>query len=198
MDNLSIFAIAAGGTLVIFFFFHLLGAFLHSAHAILAFVSKHVIYPYFLNYHHIISPWTLGGFRLSIIYITITVFFTLFKLSSIKEASCQTGTLAVINIACLIHVPYLDLQADILGFQLQTCYQIHWVIGWMVGLLATVHVAICLALKPYLTLADQGDLFLFIVCSSLYISRLILTALGCCFYVYPSPILITFVLLTFI
>lgn len=91
------------------FFFRLLSLFLNEARGFTGFISKHVIYPYILKYHRMIGLWTWGGVGLFIIYITVNIFSTLFKLSSIAEAGRRTGTLAVINIAFLIHVPYLDI-----------------------------------------------------------------------------------------
>ncbi len=171
MDQLSILAIAAGGVFIGLFFFRLLGLFLSEARGFTGFVSKHVIYPYVLKRRRMIGPWTWGGVGLFIIYVAVNVFSTLFKLPSIAEAGRRTGTLAVINMAFLIHVPYLDIQADLLATQLRTCHRTHWAIGWMVGLLTAVHIALCLAQRPNLTLADKGDLFPFIVCSSPSISE---------------------------
>jgi hypothetical protein len=200
MDNLSMFAVAAGGLVTGLFLLRLSKSFTHSIGAILE-ISKY-LYPYFVNRHAIIGPWTYGKVSMYLLYVATNIFVSLFKLHSISEAGRRTGTLAIVNLGLLIYMPYLDLQADVLGVPLRLCHWTHRVIGWTVGLLAAVHVTICLVYDPNLELRNQKHLFPFIVCIPYYpianfilmAGRLLFLYLYCFFYpfLFYGEYLITF------
>lgn len=103
-------------------------------------VSKHLTYPYSLDRHHLIGPWTRAGALFHLLYLTANLFCLLFLVSSVLSIKRRAGGLSLVNKTFLFAASHLGLLADILGVSLHTCRKIHRVTGWMSALLLAVHV----------------------------------------------------------
>ena len=123
MDITEVYATAAGG---LFFTFILINFILPTVREkISLFISKHLIYPYFLRRHRLLGPWTRSGVLLQSAYIAINAFCLSFRVSTFSKAGLRAANLSLANMVPLFAGPHLSILADMLGFRLGIYRQIH-------------------------------------------------------------------------
>lgn len=75
MELTTIYAIATGGLYSIFILLRALRYFTPLISTISILISKHLTYPYFLDRHISIGPWTRAGVLVHMFYAALNVFF---------------------------------------------------------------------------------------------------------------------------
>lgn len=145
MDITQIYAIAAGGFFAIFLFFNFLPYTARFREKASVVMSKHLTYPYLIDRHRILSPWTRADILIKLIYITVNLFCLGFRTSTISEASLRAGTLSLINITPLFTGPHLGFLANIFGFPLHKYQRLHRSAGLISFTCIIFHVLVVLA-----------------------------------------------------
>lgn len=164
MDAINIFGVTVGGILLLLFVLRARPSFTYLADPISVWVSKHLLYPYFLNRHRWVGPWTRAGAIICLIYGGLNIFLLLFQVKSEGDTNLKSGRLALLNMIPLFMTVHQSLLADILGISLQTCQWIHRASGWMVGSMVALHVLIALSIQQNLSLQREENVFAIVVC----------------------------------
>lgn len=160
------YAIAAGGSLAILVSVRIIFHLLRFTGTISVIVSKHLTYPYALNRHRLIGPWTRAGLLLHLFYAAVNSFFLCFQVSSVAHAGSRSGRLSLINMVVLFAGSPLSLFADALGVSLSACRQIHRAAAWMTSLLLLFHSIVMVVVKQRtFSLHKLDNLLAVIVCS---------------------------------
>ena len=139
MNPTSIYAIAAGGVVVVLIIIKSLVSVEQVLCALALLVAKHFTYPYFVRRHHLLGPWSRADVFLQMIYFTINMFCMTFGVTSVKEAGARAGTLAMVNMSPSFFGFHLSFLADLLGIPLSNYRRIHRMTGWMSFVLCLVH-----------------------------------------------------------
>jgi hypothetical protein len=145
MDIIQIYAISAGGAFSIAAFVHLLPYISPFITYVSLGVSKHLTYPYLVDRHWILGPWTRAGVIVQLIYVAVNLFCAGFGASTIADAGLRAGTLAVVNMIPLFAAPHLAFASDLIGVSLKSIRSIHRSAGSMVFLLGLLHVVVVAA-----------------------------------------------------
>ena len=145
MEIPQLYAIAAGGIFAIIITLRFV---LYVGRVITAYASvfllQHVQYPYFLNRHQFLGPWTRYSVALQVIYWIATFFCAFFRASNLADAGMRAGTLSLINMIPLYSGLHLSFIADLLGLSVRTYASLHGSLGVMVGALALLHIILAL------------------------------------------------------
>lgn len=143
MDVTQYFAIAAGGlygvVVIISFIAHLVH--LCRTHLSATFL-RHVIYPFFLNRHRFVGPWTRTSVLLHIFYWATMGFCCSFRTTGLTDASARAGTLSLINMIPLFSSFHLSFVADMFGISLRAYRQLHGSVGYVAGALTLFHTVV--------------------------------------------------------
>ena len=139
MNPTSIYAIAAGGVVVVLIIIKSLVSVEQVLRALALLVAKHFTYPYFVRRHHLLGPWSRADVFLQMIYFTINMFCMTFGVTSVKEAGARAGTLAMVNMSPSFFGFHLSFLADLLGISLSNYRRIHRMTGWMSFVLCLIH-----------------------------------------------------------
>jgi hypothetical protein len=111
------------------------------------FFCQHLTYPYLLDRHRLLGPWTRASVVLHFSYVAVNVFLISFRSTSVDDAGRRAGTLSLINLTFLLSALHLSYLADLLGVPLRICRQIHRAAGWMTAALIAFHVVIAVLLQ---------------------------------------------------
>ena len=142
MDLITVYAIAAGGIFVTLFLMRVASSLISLTSIIYVMASKHLTYPYLLNRHQILGPWTRANVLLYLAYGVVNIFCIVFRVTSATGVSRRAGTLSLINMAFLFPTMNLSLLGDILGISLKACRRIHRAVGWTATALLSLHILI--------------------------------------------------------
>ena len=74
MDLITVYAIAAGGIFVTLLLMRVASSLISLTSIIYVMASKHLTYPYLLNRHQILGPWTRANVLLYLVYGAVNVF----------------------------------------------------------------------------------------------------------------------------
>lgn len=163
MDLITVYATAAGGIFVTLLLMRVASSLMSLTSIISVRASKHLTYPYLLNRHHIVGPWTRANVFLYLVYGVVNVFCIAFRVTSATGVGRRAGTLSLINMAFLFPTLHLGLLADILGISLKACRHIHRAVGWTATVLLSLHIVIATVVQEKFTLHDPGNLSALIV-----------------------------------
>lgn len=106
MDIVTIYAIAAGGMLILI---RVVSSLMSHINTISVLISKYLTYPYFLDRHRLFGPWTVANVLLYLAYGAVNIFFITFRVSSTGGAGRRAGTLSLINMGFLFIAAHLSL-----------------------------------------------------------------------------------------
>ena len=164
MELITVYTIAAGSIFVSLFLMRVALSLISLTSIIHVMASKHLTYPYLLNRHQILGPWTRGNVLLYLVYGAVNIFCIAFRATSANTVGCQAGTLSLINMAFLFPTIHLSLLADILGISLKTCQCIHHAVGWSASALLSLHILIATVVQQEkFTLHGPGNISALIV-----------------------------------
>ena len=164
MELITVYAIAAGGIFVSLFLMRVASSLISLTSIIHVMASKHLTYPYLLNRHQILGPWTHGNVLLYLVYGAVNIFCIAFRATSANTVGRRAGTLSLINMAFLFPTIHLSLLADILGISLKTCQCIHHAVGWSASALLSLHILIATVVQQEkFTLHGPGNISALIV-----------------------------------
>lgn len=139
MNPTSIYAIAAGGVVVLLIVIKSLVSVEQVLRALALLTAKHLTYPYLVRRHRLLGPWSRADVLLQLIYYTINIFCMTFGVTSVKEAGARAGTLAMINMSPSFFGFHLSFLADRLGISLSNYRRIHRMMGWISFVLGLIH-----------------------------------------------------------
>lgn len=147
MDTVAIYAIAVGGFFITLFLIRTLSRLSPLRSTMSVAISRHLTYPYFLERHHFLGPWTRASVLLHFSYVAIVAFCLCFRVSNVAGAGRRAGMLAITNMAFPFAGAHLSFIADILGIFLRTCRRIHRTAGWMAGSLLAFHIVVMMLVE---------------------------------------------------
>jgi hypothetical protein len=157
------YAIAAGGILFMLVLVELLPHFRRFGGVVYLWISKHFIYPYALNRHRGIGPWSRATVLIQLAYFTVNIFCLGFRISSVSKAGLRAGNLSLINLIPVFAGPHQGFLADRIGVSLSQLRRIHQSTGLMSFSLALFHVLVAVADKASFPLSRSQNLFTIIV-----------------------------------
>jgi hypothetical protein len=163
MDIVSIYAATAGGVFVTLFMISLLPYLCHLAKIFERYISRYLIFPFFLRRHRFVGPWTRGAVLIHLFYTGINLFCLCFGVSSPTEFADRSGTLAVVNMVALFAAGHISFYADIMSISRHTCLQIHRGSAWMVSGLLVLHVVLISTIQRSFSWDRTSSLFALIV-----------------------------------
>ena len=137
------YAIALGGILLIPFIINLLPCLsylLSFSPKFLQYALRYLTYPYLIQRHRLLGPWTLADLIIQLTYIAGNSFCLIFGVPDIAKAGIRAGHLSLINMIPLFLGPHLSFIADILGISLRKFRLIHRFAGLMSFGLVCLHV----------------------------------------------------------
>jgi hypothetical protein len=105
---------------------------------------KHLTYPYLLDRHLLIGPWTRASIIIQLTYLSANVVCICLQSSTFTEAGLHSASLALINLIPLLAGPHLGFLADAFGFSLESYRSIHRSAGWMFIVLVVFHISMAL------------------------------------------------------
>ena len=162
MNIPQIYATAAGGFFLVFILINFLSRTVRERIAL--FTSKYLTYPYFLQRHRFLGPWTRSAILVQLIYIALHAFYLGFRASTLSKAGLRAGNLSLANMIPLFAGPHLSFLADILGFCLGTYRHVHRSAGVMSFALLLFHALVVAVQRTSLSLRVSTHLYGTIVC----------------------------------
>jgi hypothetical protein len=108
-------------------------------------VSKKLTYPYLIQRHRFLGPWSRAGVLVHLIYIAVNGFCLGYGLPPVSIAGVRAGTLSLANLIPLFSGLHLSFLADLLGVSLSTYRLIHRSMAFMSFGLALFHVLVGIA-----------------------------------------------------
>ena len=169
MDILAIYAITAGGIFISFFLLSLIRVLtsLKEWAGAAVFVSRHFTYPYLINRHRLLGPWTRASVLFHTGYAAVNIFLIFFRVTSLASAGRRAGTLSLINLIFVLAASHLSHLADLLWVSLRNCRRMHRAVGWTVAILATFHIVVAALSESANFPRDKDYPFTIIVCQSM-------------------------------
>lgn len=129
MEISDIYTLAAGGALTLILVIRLsLAITRYPRVRIHGLMLKHIIYPYILRRYRHIGPWTRGGVIIHLLYVTVVLFCTSFKVTSMAQAGVRAAKLSLINTIPLYLGFHLGFVADVLSSYFERTRS--WSGGW--------------------------------------------------------------------
>jgi hypothetical protein len=159
MDPTAKYSLAAGGVFVLLFLIQLIPRLAKLFKGVTIWISKHIVYPYAIDRHRVIGPWTRATVALHLVYIGLNVFCLGFQASSASTAGLRAGTLSLINLVPLFAGPHLSFLADMLGLSLISFHRIHRSAGWMSFAMALFHVSMVIVSGVSFDLSRHANIF---------------------------------------
>lgn len=163
MDILAIYAITAGGIFASLFLLRVLTSMAEWADPVTVFISQHFTYPFLINRHQFLGPWTRASVLSHTSYAAVNAFLVFFRVTSLASAGRRAGTLSLINLIFVLSAVHLSHLADLFGVSLRNCRRMHRAVGWIVAILATFHVVVAVLADSAGLPADNSQLFTIIV-----------------------------------
>lgn len=142
MDVVQIYAITTG---CIFATLIILNLFRHTRRVVdvaSIFIRKHLTYPFLLQCHRAVGPFSPADILLLVSYVVIVAFCLGFRTSSLPAIGRRSGYLALVNLVPLFAGPHLTFLADLLGLSLNVYRLLHRTVGVMSYALALLHVVV--------------------------------------------------------
>ena len=147
MEITQVYAVVVGGIASAFLLLALMSSLAPFWAYIRLQMTKHLVYPYILNRHALIGPWSAADVLLQVVYLTVNLFCISFRVANISQAGLRAGTLSLINLCPLFSGPHLDFVADLLGLSLKGYRRVHRSAAFVAFALAIFHVLVVAATK---------------------------------------------------
>lgn len=141
MEPLVIYAILVGSLLMTFALIRIIKSLVRWKSSARVFVFRHFIYPSVISRHSVAGPWSLAGILTHLTYVTINLFLTFYKSSSLEIIGRHAGDLSLINMAFPVVALHLSYAADLLGISLPVYRKLHRASGWMTAALIVLHIS---------------------------------------------------------
>ena len=147
MEITQVYAVVVGGIASAFLLLALMSSLAPFWAYIRLQMTKHLMYPYILNRHALIGPWSAADVLLQVVYLTVNLFCISFRVANLSQAGLRAGTLSLINLCPLFSGPHLDFVADLLGLSLKGYRRVHRSAAFVAFALAIFHVLVVAATK---------------------------------------------------
>ncbi|CAG8236827.1 unnamed protein product [Penicillium olsonii] len=102
--------------------------------------ARHIKYPYVLQRHRLMGPWSRGIVFIHIAYFMSHVVIIRFQDRSLVNIRARAGVLSLVNLILPLSATHLSYLADILGLSLRNCRRLHRSVAWMCSGLLLIHV----------------------------------------------------------
>jgi hypothetical protein len=163
MDTPTVYVIVGGSLFGILLTMRLL-QYLRRFRTIFGLAARGLTYPYLVDRHHLVGPWTRAEVLLSLAYTAVNLFCVLYPNLSTSSVHRRSGLLSSINMMFLYSSPSLTFLADCLGTTGWTCRVLHRAAAWMGAGLLTIHITCAMSLDPRFPLRTAGNMGAVIVC----------------------------------
>ena len=167
MEILELYAIAAGGALVLLLGLRAFPWLVIRSSRFIALISGALRHTRIIRRNRISAPWSYSDLILAFSYISINTFCVIYHTSSLAAAGSRAGTIALINIAPLYFSLHLATLADVFHVSLSTCRRSHAVIGYMSLALTITHLYLALRTGHAKQYPEPGRFLLLLVCLQL-------------------------------
>ena len=145
MEITQVYAIALGGVAFAFVLVTLFSSLTGLGRYLCLQSSKYLIYPYVLNRHRLLGPWSGGDVLIQVIYLTANIFCLSFGAADVSQAGLRASTLSLINLIPLFSGPHLGFLADLLGISWNAYRCVHRSSGFVAFAHAVFHVLVVAA-----------------------------------------------------
>jgi hypothetical protein len=163
MEITKVYAIAAGGVLLIFISVNLRPYIARSWATAALLTDKYLTYPQLLHRHRFLGPWSPSSIGLQLLYIGVNVLCLWLHVPSIWTAGLRAANLSLINLIPLFAGPHLSFLADLLGITLHMYRRFHRSAGLMSFVLLVLHILTVVAKRTSFPLHNPENLFGLIV-----------------------------------
>jgi len=163
MDVTHFYAIVAGGIIGLVLIVRFAVCVMQFFRPWSTLLLRYAVYPFVLNRHRFLGPWTRAKVSLQLLYVTVNVFCNSFGVSTVKEAGVRAGTLSLINLIPVYFGFHLSFLSDLFGMSLPSYRFVHGSTGVMSVMLGLVHVIVNVASNSSLSYGVSGQLFALIV-----------------------------------
>ncbi|KAL4899387.1 hypothetical protein BDW74DRAFT_189392 [Aspergillus multicolor] len=160
MDIPKMYATAAGGILVATVLIKLIPPCVRWA-SVQVNNCLYYPYPYFIERHNFVGPWTWTSFVGHLLYLTSNLVALAYQTSSIAQFGVRAGKLSLANMIVL----YAGSPLEFLGMSLRAYGRIHRAAAWMSGLLLTGHVIVAVTVQRETILPSESR-YLFAIISA--------------------------------
>lgn len=162
MDVTAKYALAAGGIFSLLLLMQLIPRLPKLFKGVSTWVLKHLVFPYVLDRHRTVGPWTRAAVLVHLAYIAANVCCLGFRASSVSEAGLRAETLSLINMVPLFAGAHMSFLADTFGLSLNSVRRIHRSVGWMSFSLALFYGSTVVIAGAPFPLSQHQNLFLLI------------------------------------
>lgn len=142
MKALEIYGIVAGSIFATFCLARTATTLARWTKSLSTLVNRHLVLPFLVGRHRLLSPWSWGNVLLHLSYITVNIFLVFFGGGSFLSAYHRAGILASINLIFLLSAMHLSFLADLMGISLRNCQRVHRAVGWTTVVLQAFHIII--------------------------------------------------------
>ena len=150
MEASEIYALAAGGILVILLVYRFISFLFHQRYnGVVSLFFKHVLYPYVCRRFRYFGPISRMQLIIQTVYWSGTLLCNVVKVKGLSEAGLRAGTLSVINLMPLLLANPLGFAADLLGLSLRHFLRLHGTIALMTFLQGAFHLSAILIRKRF-------------------------------------------------
>ena len=175
MDITPIYAIVAGGVFCVLVLVRFSSHIAAVGRYVALFTSTHLVYPYLLQRHRIVGPWSRVGVVVQLIYVAVNILCLvckslsvsragiIFRASTISEAGLRAGALTLVNAIPLFAGLHPAFLADQLGVSLRAVRRLHRSVGFGTFSLAFFHILVIAASRPSFPLNVSRNRFATIV-----------------------------------
>lgn len=134
----TIYAIALGAIIFTLIFMKVLYCLAPLKSVVSVLFLKYLYYPYLLDRHRLIGPWTCVGTLFNLIYVAANLLGLLLWATSASEIGRRAGELSLANMVFLFaaQIPF----SDILGVSFHTSRKMHRSAAWMSVVLLIIHI----------------------------------------------------------
>ena len=167
MDITLIYAIGLGGVLLMPILFRLLQHRVFLTPNIFQHTLRYLDYPYLIQRHRILGPWTWLDVIFQSVYITSNCVCLGFR-ADIAVAGTRAGYLSIINMMPLFLGAHLNFLADIFGITLKRFRSLHHCAGLMSFGLICFHILAVFITHTIPTLDSRADRSALVVSSSFF------------------------------
>ncbi|CAG7978344.1 unnamed protein product [Penicillium olsonii] len=140
MEATFIYAIIAGSIFLLLIILKLWQMLLPWQSTLKRAFARHITYPYVLQRHRLMGPWSRGIVFIHIAYFVSHVVIILFQDRSLVNIRARAGVLSLVNLILPLSAIHLSYLADILGLSLRNYRRLHRSVAWMCSGLLLIHV----------------------------------------------------------
>ena len=114
-----------------------------------AFILAHLVYPLVFRRIRFIGLYSRAGLLIRVIFISLNIFYSAFRVNSLIVVSIRTANFALINLIPLFFGPHYSFIASILGISLDSFRQVHSSFVGISVIFGTIYTVLNVLQKPF-------------------------------------------------